>query len=281
MFPNWRRTVVSSAALILGLLALSAAEAPAQSLFGSIFESLGIRQQRPAEPAPQAYAPAQPGFDERYPAPDARYDRPAADVGISGGGATHCIRLCDGRHFPVPRSAGAVPPAKMCNALCPAAQTKVLFGSDPMRSAAADGTRYEDLPNASVYRERIVPNCSCTGKGPGGLAQIDIESDPTLRSGDVVATASGLAIFAGTGAYPHRKADFTPISARIAGDLKRKLSELKVDENAKSAVPVQSLATVEEPAQAKPKQQRRARVATENAPVASSPQDPPWGSWFR
>ena len=101
MFPNWRRTGVTSAALILGLLALSAAEAPAQSLFGSIFESLGIRQQRPAEPAPQAYAPAQPGFDERYPAPDApRYDRPAADAGISGGGATHCIRLCDGRHFP-------------------------------------------------------------------------------------------------------------------------------------------------------------------------------------
>jgi hypothetical protein len=283
VFPNGRRTGVTSAALIIGLLMLSAADAPAQSLFGSIFESLGIRQQRPAEPAPQAYAPSQPGLDERYPAPDApRYDRPAADAGIGGGSATHCIRLCDGRHFPVPRSASAVTPAKMCSALCPAAQTKVFFGSDPMRSAAADGSRYEDLPNASVYRERIVPDCSCTGKGPGGLAQIDIESDPTLRSGDVVATATGLAAFSGTGAYPYRKADFTPIdTTRMNGDLKRKLSELKVDENARSAVPVQSLATAEEPAQAKPKPQRRARVASENAPVPASRQDPPWGSWFR
>ena len=283
MFPNWRRTGLTSAALIAGMLAFAAGDAAAQNFFGSIFESLGIRQQRQSEPAPQAYAPAQPGFDERYPAPDApRYDRPAADAGISGGSAIHCIRLCDGRHFPVPRSASAVTPAKMCSALCPAAQTKVFFGSDPMRSAAADGTRYEDLPNASVYRERIVPDCSCTGKGPGGLAQIDIESDPTLRGGDVVATANGMAAFNGSGAYPYRKADFTPIdSSRITGDLKRKLSELKVDENAKSAVPVQSLATAEEPSQPKAKQ-RRARVqASEAAPIAAPRQDPPWGSWFR
>jgi hypothetical protein len=161
----------------------------------------------------------------------------------------------------------------------------VFYGSDPMHSAAADGTRYDDLPNASVYRQRIVPDCSCTGNGPGGLAQIDIESDPTLRAGDVVATATGLAAFNGSAAYPYRKADFTPVDSygRINGDFKKKLSELKVDENAKSAVPVQSLATAEEPPQEKPKPQRRARVqATDNAPIAAAPrQDPPWASWFR
>ena len=72
---------------------------------------------------------------------------------------------------------------------------------------------------------------------------------------------------------------------RINGDLKKKLSELKVDENAKSAVPVQSLATAEDsaPAGAKPKPQRRARIqATDNAPIAAAPrQEPPWASWFR
>ena len=181
----------------------------------------------------EAYAPAQPGFDERYPPADMpRADRPSADAGIGGGSSAHCIRLCDGRHFPVPRSANQVAPAKMCNAMCPAAQTKVFYGSDPMHSAAADGTRYDDLPMRRSFRQHIVPDCSCTGNGPGGLAQIDVESDPTLRAGGVVATATGLSAFNGSGAYPYNKADFTPVDsyARINGDLKRKLSELKVDE---------------------------------------------------
>jgi hypothetical protein len=174
------------------------------------------------------------------------------------------VRLCDGKYFPLPKAAssGQVSPVKVCSALCPRAATKVFNGSDPARAVALDGTRYDDLDNAFVYRERVVADCTCTGNGPGGLAQIDIESDPTLRAGDIVAQATGLQVFNGSGRFPYKSADFTPVGsyARVSADLRHKLSALKVDETATPATPVQSLASVNE-GQAEPKAKpKRARV---------------------
>ena len=56
-----------------------------------------------------------------------------------------------------------------------------------------DGKRYADMPNAFAYRDKVVSNCSCNGKTPFGLANLDVKSDPTLRPGDIVATYDGLA----------------------------------------------------------------------------------------
>ncbi len=55
-----------------------------------------------------------------------------------------------------------------------------------------DGSRYSDLPNAFAYRQKMVGGCSCNGKTAFGLANIDVKTDPTLRQGDIVATAGGL-----------------------------------------------------------------------------------------
>ena len=55
-----------------------------------------------------------------------------------------------------------------------------------------DGSRYADLDNAFVYRKKLVAGCTCNGRDPFGLARVDVNTDPTLRPGDIVATKTGL-----------------------------------------------------------------------------------------
>jgi hypothetical protein len=114
-----------------------------------------------------------------------------------GGSASFCVRLCDGRFFPVQRSSAAKP-AQLCNSLCPASKTKVFFGSEIGRSTASDGSRYADLDNAFAYRERIVADCTCNGRDAFGTAKVDIEDDPTLKPGDLVSDGRKLIKFRGS-----------------------------------------------------------------------------------
>jgi hypothetical protein len=138
--------------------------------------------------------------------------RSSMRYGYVGGGSTgYCVRLCDGRYFPVQR-AGDTNPDALCNAFCPASKTKVFFGSNIDHARASDGKRYEDLDNAYEYRERIVPDCTCNGKDAMGLVSLDAASDPTLRPGDIVATKNGLMAYktsrSGRGT---ETANFTPV----------------------------------------------------------------------
>jgi len=123
-----------------------------------------------------------------------------AESTSSGGGTiagglgvptSYCVRLCDGRYFPIQRSS-TVQPGQLCNALCPASRTKIYFGTDIGRASAADGSHYQDLENAFLYRKKIVDGCTCNGHSPFGLASISATEDPTLRAGDQVATADGI-----------------------------------------------------------------------------------------
>lgn len=242
------RRLCSAALVAAALTAGNPQPVAAQGLLGAIFGALGI-EQRPQRPAPGGYSspderyPGQPGYPDVGPAEPAR---PSAGSGVS------CVRLCDGRHFPIPKTAAgrSLDTAQVCAALCPHAETKVFNGSNMQYASAADGTRYADLPNAFAYRDRNVDDCSCTGRGPGGLAQIDVESDPTLRAGDVVILASGPAQFRGSNQFPYKTADFTPIGDinKVNNALKQKLSEIQVDPSAVPSVPAQRL----EPSAAKP-----------------------------
>ena len=56
------------------------------------------------------------------------------------------------------------------------------------------GKLYSELPNAFKYRTELVAGCTCNGNDQIGLAPISIESDPTLRKGDIVAGAEGLMV---------------------------------------------------------------------------------------
>ncbi len=73
-------------------------------------------------------------------------------------------------------------------------------------------------------------NCTCNGKTALGLAKIDLAADPTLRAGDIVATAQGLKVFNGAAGARHKAASFVSLkrSALVSGDLRRSLRNLRV-----------------------------------------------------
>ena len=142
-------------------------------------------------------------------------------VGI--GSVTYCVRLCDGRYFPLQRHAGATP-VQMCSAFCPASKTKVFTGSPIDHATAADGQRYADIDNAFVYRQKIVPGCTCNGRDSFGLAPVDLASDTTLRAGDIVATRTGFAMFTGSQAQLHKGAGFTPVRLDAAAAEPRRVA---------------------------------------------------------
>jgi Protein of unknown function (DUF2865) len=210
--------------LALALTASAVGPASAQNFLGAIF---GALTGRAPERSPGTTAYADPNQDRREGIPRAGAHGPS---GGSVGYAAYCVRLCDGRYFPIPRYANASP-AQLCSAMCPAAKTKIFAGNEIARAAAPDGSRYEDLDEAFTYRERLVDNCTCNGKDAVGLAPVDVNSDPTLRAGDIVATRTGFAAFTG-GLRTRRNetaANFTPINAaQLSRDLKDKLANVTV-----------------------------------------------------
>lgn len=178
--------------------------------------------------APHAYA--DPNSDGRRDGSRAAR-APQGPSGGSGQYVSYCVRLCDGRYFPIQRHANTTP-AQLCSAMCPAARTKIFAGGEIGRAVAPDGSRYGDIDEAFTYRERVVDNCTCNGKDAFGLAPLNVDSDPTLRTGDIVATGSGLMAY--TAAPRSRRggeaaANFTPIdNSRASGDLRDKLAKVPV-----------------------------------------------------
>jgi hypothetical protein len=129
--------------------------------------------------------------------------------GTPGPYATFCVRLCDGRYFPLTANAN-VTPAKTCSSLCPSAKTKIFSGAGIERAAAPDGQRYADLENAFTYRKEMVKGCSCNAADSIGMHSMDTMNDPTLKPGDIVATEKGFVTYKGSKGA-RQAADFTPI----------------------------------------------------------------------
>jgi hypothetical protein len=116
---------------------------------------------------------------------------PPRPVAASSGPA-FCVRSCDGKYFPLMR--GEASPTQMCQAFCPASPTRIFFGSNIDNAYAATGERYADSANAFAYRKALRADCTCNGRSPVGLAPVDLAMDGSLRSGDVVATGTGLVV---------------------------------------------------------------------------------------
>ncbi len=127
-----------------------------------------------------------------------------------------CVRLCDGKSFPLERYPNATP-IETCQALCPASKTKVFFGTEIDGAVARDGARYANLDNAFLYRKQLVVNCTCNGRDAFGLAPFAMASDPTLRPGDIVVTKDGLMAYTGKSG---QAGAFTPVDpASISAEL--------------------------------------------------------------
>lgn len=122
------------------------------------------------------------------------------------------MRTCDGRYFPLQRSA-SVSPAEQCKSFCPAAKTMVFHGAK-IDTSVSGGTRYADLDNAFVYKAKVVDGCTCNGKDAFGLAPASAAADPTLRAGDIIATNDGLQTVRNTG---NKTTEFTPVAAAQLG----------------------------------------------------------------
>lgn len=184
MFSARRCLIGSMATLAASFFAFEPAQA--QGLFDFLFRPPA------ASPNVRSYAPSAPGFGGSE-SPAARAPR------ISGTGrySSYCVRLCDGRYFPVQRANGAQP-GELCSSLCPASKTKIFSGSDINYATASDGTRYSSLENAFVYREKVVDDCTCNGTDAFGLAKVSLADDPTLRKGDMIATETGLEKYQGS-----------------------------------------------------------------------------------
>ena len=284
--------VAAGALLALGLHASWPNPAAAQGLFGALFGGLGWDQdRRPRSYAPRyergpatAYAPNDYGRQERLPLFLPRRSERQAAPAEPRSSSVHCVRMCDGRYFPLPRSANGtrLDPVKVCSALCPAATTKVFNGGNMNYAVASDGTRYADLDNAFAFRERLVPDCSCTGQGPGGLAQIDVESDPTLRAGDIVVTASGPTVFRGSSQFPYKTADFTPIDdyRRINNQLREQLAELQVNAAAQPVLPPSKLEAEAARQRTQSTTTRRSRPVRRSYEARRIERDYPQVSWW-
>ncbi len=140
----------------------------------------------------------------------------------------YCVRLCDGRYFPIQRH-GGISPAQACSSFCPASATRIYNGGSSIDHAVgADGTRYADLNTAFVYRQKIVPGCTCNGRDAFGLVNTPVAEDTTLRPGDIVATHRGLIAY--NGSTDPRAPNFTPINsyAGLSAELRQRLTETRI-----------------------------------------------------
>jgi hypothetical protein len=218
---------LASAAAIVGIAVMATApEAAAQSrgLLGSIFNIFGGSHDERFAPMTAYAEPAVTPLDK----PLDLQSPPA----VSQGGTTYCVRLCDGRYFPLssPAVGSRAGAAKICSAMCPAAKTAIFRGGDIDNAYGARGERYAGLDHAFVYRDRLVADCTCNGRDAFGLAPIDVATDPTLRAGDIVATRSGLEVFKGSRGDTHKAAEFTPIrgASYVSADTRRMFAGTRV-----------------------------------------------------
>jgi hypothetical protein len=203
---RWRagRLMALGGAVALGALVLAPA-AQAEDFLSALFGAFGGgRPQAPSVPLSFA--------NEGYPLAPQREARPRTSY--SGGSQAYCVRTCDGRYFPISAADGQSRAAS-CNSFCPASETKVVYGSTIDTAATESGKPYSELPNAFRYRNELVAGCTCTGKDQVGLAPVKIESDSTLRKGDIVAGADGLMVAGHSADKRGASLNFSPASDSV------------------------------------------------------------------
>jgi hypothetical protein len=237
ILSNWREAAVAGALIATALIAapMTAHAGGLFDLFFSGFQQRSANVNSYAEPpAPIGrVAPASPGGPESV--------RPGNGTGH---GVAFCVRLCDGRNFPMERVSNATP-VEICSAMCPASKTKVFFGGEIGASRAGDGQRYADIDNAFIYRKQLVADCTCNGHDAFGLAPYDTASDPTLRPGDIVSTKDGFSAFAGKSGTA---ANFTPLdTASVTAQLGHTAAPVRLSQRDKPAATPVVASNVEDP----------------------------------
>ena len=148
----------------------------------TLFEALfGVPERLPPPPGmPELDGQPLDGFPE---------DRNAS----WGAGRPVCVRTCDGFFFPLANSPGGrESQSDMCQALCPAAETELMYmgGDGNIENAARrGGGTYSSIANAGKYLRQFDAACSCRKQGQSwAQALADAESLLERRRGDVLVT---------------------------------------------------------------------------------------------
>lgn len=206
-------------AVLAGSTAIAPRMASAEGLFDFFFGAALKKQQRQS-PSQASFFADPFGLNQQ----SAPLTRPA----VSGSGPAFCVRGCDGRYFPLAR--GNATPVQMCQAFCPASPTKVFYGGTIDGARSSSGERYADSENAYGFRKTLRADCTCNGRGPAGLAPIDLTLDTSLRPGDVIATTNGLVAYSGVKVGINQTAEFTPVASYpgLTADVRARLGEMKV-----------------------------------------------------
>jgi hypothetical protein len=193
----------AAVALVIAAGSMLAPQAEARDFFSSFLGGL-LGSRAPAPSAPSMPLPFAPEFGDN-PA------QPAQPRVARGGGAAYCVRTCDGRYFPL-TATGDQSRAEACKSFCPASETRVVYGGNIDNATTETGKSYSDFPNAFKYRTELVAGCTCNGKDPGGLAKVNVENDPTLRKGDLVAGVNGLVVANKSAERRGAAVNFSPMS---------------------------------------------------------------------
>ena len=153
---------------------LATAVAPGPASAQSFFEGLfGIFTSKKPASAPPAVTLPPATRHLPPPSPLGRSAWGGEDENSDGGGArggsyrTVCVRLCDGYYWPISHTASRRDfraDAKACESSC-GEEARLFYQSNSSTDAAAlidaSGRRYRDLPNAFVYRKRLIDGCTC------------------------------------------------------------------------------------------------------------------------
>jgi hypothetical protein len=198
--------MIGAAVVACGLAITPAARA--EDFLSALFGAFGARP--PARSMPLSFA--NEGDTTSVVPP--REARPHEARPHYAAGQAYCVRTCDGRYFPVQGSDNQSRAAS-CNSFCPASETKVVYGSSIDHAVTEAGKPYSELPNAFRYRNEIVAGCTCNGKNPFGLAKVDVDNDPTLRKGDIVASAEGLLVVNRSADKRSASLNFSPVPASV------------------------------------------------------------------
>ncbi len=96
-------------------------------------------------------------------------ERPRFESRVRGAsGKAVCVRMCDGYYFPLHVRGAALQEEGdgVCQALCPATETKIFFMPRDIEDATtAEGESYSEIPNAFRYRKNYDPTCFCRKPG--------------------------------------------------------------------------------------------------------------------
>jgi hypothetical protein len=219
-------TVILAGALLASDFGLAPRDASAEGLFDLFFGGFQKQQHQAPQQANFFADPSQPNQQSVPPS------RPVA----SNGGPAFCVRSCDGKYFPLTR--GNASPVQMCQAFCPASQTKVFYGSNIDSATTISGERYADSENAFAYRKALRADCTCNGRDAAGLAPVDLTLDASLRAGDVIATTDGLVAYSGIKVGNNQSPEFIPVASYpgLTAEVRARLGEMKVAPVAADAI---------------------------------------------